>query len=118
MNGDILLTISNLAGCIEWEAYLWGHSVPTRCSETLVRKFECGLWTDGDRIVRHVFFDDEECGTTSEFDPTSLTNRIEIRSSVLADLVSIDVEDVSLLGFDLALEELLHIDLPYEAETL
>lgn len=118
VNGDILLAIADLAGCIEWEAYLWSHSVPTRCSETLVCKFECGLWTDGDRIVRHVFFDDEESGASSKLDPTALTDRVEICSSVFSDLLSIDVEDVSLLGLDLALEEFFHIDLSYEAETL
>lgn len=103
MNGDILLAISDLAGCIEWEVYLWCNSVPARCGETLMCEFECGLWTDGDCIVRYVFFDDEESRSSSEFDPTTLTDRIKIRSSVLSDLLSIDVEDVSLLRFDLAL---------------
>lgn len=118
MNGDILLTIADLAGCIEWELYLRCNCVPTRSCEAYVCEFERGLWTDGDRIIRHVFFDDEEGRSTSEFDPTALTDRVEIRSSVFSDLVSIDVEDVSFLGLDLALEELFHIDLPDEAEAL
>jgi len=76
------------------------------------------LCPHGNRIVRDVLCDHEECGTSADLDASALSDRVAPGSLVLSDDFPARVEDVSGLFRQAFLEELLHTHLPDEAEPL
>lgn len=114
----IVLTVSDLGSGVERKFTGFRDPVPVDGSKLGRIELQFRFGPDGDGIACDILGDHEECGTSSDLDPLSLTDGIAEGSLVLSEHIPMSVENISRFFVETLLEEFFHAHLPYKAEPL
>lgn len=76
------------------------------------------LYSYCDRIVLSIFGHHEECGSSADLDPSSLSDRIREGSFMLSNDLSHGIDDIPRFFWEAFLEKFLHTHFPDKAESL
>ncbi len=104
--------------CPVFFSHFWYCSDPVGEGTLISVQLEPTLISYSDSIILHVFRDDEESGSSTDFYPFSLTDRIGVGSLMFTDDLPIGIEDMTRLFLESSLEKFFHTDFSDEAKSL
>jgi hypothetical protein len=112
----ILLSISYF--CAILPSFFWDVSDPISDTTFIRKKLQLVFIPYSDRICLRILRDDEKCGSSSDLDTFTLSDRVRESSLMFTYDSSTGIEDISWLFRESAFEEFFHTDLADEAESL
>jgi hypothetical protein len=118
MTETLLVFLSVPYLCSIFFSIFWDFSDPVNEGTFSGEKLYFILISHSDRIHPHIFRDDKKSGSSTDFYPFSLTDRIGEGSFMFADDFTLSVYDFSWFFWDSFFEKFLHADFSDEAQSL